>query len=281
MKCYSKIIIIIFCFMLYSCSGKDKKVSIVEEKDVELQMIESFKKGHKSLEDGDVLFAAKNFNEAELLFPQSQWAPKAALMAAYAYYSQNYYNDAVYELERFIKIYPQHKDISYAHFLLAMCFYENIIDEKKDLGPLIKARNKFEFIIEEYPDSDFALDAQFKIGLIRDLEASKEMYLARHYIKKEKWIAAINRYQTVVENYDTTIYVEEALHRLVEIYFKIGLKNESMKYANLLGYNYQSSLWYEKSYLVFNQNYETRGKKIKRMKKKSNFIVRKFKLLLE
>ena len=267
--------------MLYSCSGKDKKVSIVEEKDVELQMIESFKKGHKSLEDGDVLFAAKNFNEAELLFPQSQWAPKAALMAAYAYYSQNYYNDAVYELERFIKIYPQHKDISYAHFLLAMCFYENIIDEKKDLGPLIKARNKFEFIIEEYPDSDFALDAQFKIGLIRDLEASKEMYLARHYIKKEKWIAAINRYQTVVENYDTTIYVEEALHRLVEIYFKIGLKNESMKYANLLGYNYQSSLWYEKSYLVFNQNYETRGKKIKRMKKKSNFIVRKFKLLLE
>ena len=281
MKCYSKIIIIIFCFMLYSCSGKDKKVSIVEEKDVELQMIESFKKGHKSLEDGDVLFAAKNFNEAELLFPQSQWAPKAALMAAYAYYSQNYYNDAVYELERFIKIYPQHKDISYAHFLLAMCFYENIIDEKKDLGPLIKARNKFEFIIEEYPDSDFALDAQFKIGLIRDLEASKEMYLARHYIKKEKWIAAINRYQTVVENYDTTIYVEEALHRLVEIYFKIGLKNESMKYANLLGYNYQSSLWYEKSYLVFNQNYETRGKKIKRMKKKSNFIVRKFKSLLE
>jgi outer membrane protein assembly factor BamD len=267
--------------MLYSCSGKDKKVSIVEEKDVELQMIESFKKGHKSLEDGDVLFAAKNFNEAELLFPQSQWAPKAALMAAYAYYSQNYYNDAVYELERFIKIYPQHKDISYAHFLLAMCFYENIIDEKKDLGPLIKARNKFEFIIEEYPDSDFALDAQFKIGLIRDLEASKEMYLARHYIKKEKWIAAINRYQTVVENYDTTIYVEEALHRLVEIYFKIGLKNESMKYANLLGYNYQSSLWYEKSYLVFNQNYETRGKKIKRMKKKSNFIVRKFKSLLE
>ena len=267
--------------MLYSCSGKDKKVSIVEEKDVELQMIESFKKGHKSLEDGDVLFAAKNFNEAELLFPQSQWAPKAALMAAYAYYSQNYYNDAVYELERFIKIYPQHKDISYAHFLLAMCYYENIIDEKKDLGPLIKARNKFEFIIEEYPDSDFALDAQFKIGLIRDLEASKEMYLARHYIKKEKWIAAINRYQTVVENYDTTIYVEEALHRLVEIYFKIGLKNESMKYANLLGYNYQSSLWYEKSYLVFNQNYETRGKKIKRMKKKSNFIVRKFKSLLE
>ena len=107
------------------------------------------------------------------------------------------------------------------------------------------------------------------------------MYLARHYIKKEKWIAAINRYQTVVENYDTTIYVEEALHRFVEIYFKIGLKNESMKYANLLGYNYQSSLWYEKSYLVFNQNYETRGKKIKRMKKKSNFIVRKFKLLLE
>ena len=263
MKFYSKVIIIIFCFILHSCSGKDKKISIVEEKDVELQMIESFKKGYESLEDGDVLFAAKNFNEAELLYPQSKWAPKAALMAAYAYYSQNYYTDTIYELERFIKIYPNNEDISYAHFLLAMCFYENIVDEKKDLEPLIKARNKFEFIIEKYPDSDFALDASFKIGLIRDLEASKEMYLARHYIKKEKWVAAINRYQTVVEDYDTTIYVEEALHRLVEIYFRIGLKEESMKYANVLGYNYQSSLWYEKSYVVFNRDYKTREKKRK------------------
>ena len=278
MKFYSKVIIIIFCFILHSCSGKDKKISIVEEKDVELQMIESFKKGYESLEDGDVLFAAKNFNEAELLYPQSKWAPKAALMAAYAYYSQNYYTDTVYELERFIKIYPNNEDISYAHFLLAMCFYENIVDEKKDLEPLIKARNKFEFIIEKYPDSDFALDATFKIGLIRDLEASKEMYLARHYIKKEKWVAAINRYQTVVEDYETTIYVEEALHRLVEIYFRIGLKEESMKYANVLGYNYQSSLWYEKSYVVFNRNYKTREKK---RKEKSNFIVKKFKSLLE
>ena len=278
MKFYSKVIIIIFCFILHSCSGKDKKISIVEEKDVELQMIESFKKGYESLEDGDVLFAAKNFNEAELLYPQSKWAPKAALMAAYAYYSQNYYTDTIYELERFIKIYPNNEDISYAHFLLAMCFYENIVDEKKDLEPLIKARNKFEFIIEKYPDSDFALDASFKIGLIRDLEASKEMYLARHYIKKEKWVAAINRYQTVVEDYDTTIYVEEALHRLVEIYFKIGLKEESMKYANVLGYNYQSSLWYEKSYVVFNRDYKTREKK---RKEKSNFIVKKFKSLLE
>ena len=278
MKFYSKVIIIIFCFILHSCSGKDKKISIVEEKDVELQMIESFKKGYESLEDGDVLFAAKNFNEAELSYPQSKWAPKAALMAAYAYYSQNYYTDTIYELERFIKIYPNNEDISYAHFLLAMCFYENIVDEKKDLEPLIKARNKFEFIIEKYPDSDFALDASFKIGLIRDLEASKEMYLARHYIKKEKWVAAINRYQTVVEDYDTTIYVEEALHRLVEIYFKIGLKEESMKYANVLGYNYQSSLWYEKSYVVFNRDYKTREKK---RKEKSNFIVKKFKSLLE
>ena len=278
MKFYSKVIIIIFCFILHSCSGKDKKISIVEEKDVELQMIESFKKGYESLEDGDVLFAAKNFNEAELLYPQSKWAPKAALMAAYAYYSQNYYTDTIYELERFIKIYPNNEDISYAHILLAMCFYENIVDEKKDLEPLIKARNKFEFIIEKYPDSDFALDASFKIGLIRDLEASKEMYLARHYIKKEKWVAAINRYQTVVEDYDTTIYVEEALHRLVEIYFKIGLKEESMKYANVLGYNYQSSLWYEKSYVVFNRDYKTREKK---RKEKSNFIVKKFKSLLE
>ena len=275
MKLFKKLIIFIFILALFSCGGGKDKVSIIEEEDIDLQMVDAFKKGHEALEDGDVLFAAKKFNEAELLYPQSIWAPKSSLMAAYAYYSQDYYFDAITELKRFIKTYPYDKNISYAHFLLGMCFYENIIDEKKDLEPLLKAKDKFNFIIDTYPDTDFALDAQYKLGLIEDLMAAKEMYIGRHYIKKEKWIAAINRFKTVVQDYETTIYIEEALHRLVEIHYKIGLKDEANKYAKILGYNYQSSQWYAESYTVFNQDYKKELKK-KKMKNK-NFIIRKFK----
>ena len=279
MELLKKVLLVSLILVLSSCGGDKEKVSIVKEKDIELQMIDSFKEGFKALEEGDVFSATKKFNEAELLYPQSIWAPKASLMVAYAWYSQNYYYDAVYELKRFIKTYPNHKNISYAHFLLGMCYYENIIDERKDLEPLIKAKKKFEFIIEEYPNTDFALDAAFKIGLIEDLMAAKEMYIGRHYIKKTKWIAAINRFKTVVNDYGTTIYVEEALHRLVEIHYKIGLKEEANKYASLLGYNYLSSKWYSESYRVFNKNYEI---KIKNKNKKSkNFIIKKFKSLFD
>jgi outer membrane protein assembly factor BamD len=199
-------------------------------------------------------------------------------MAAYSYYSQDYFGDAIYELERFIKTYPYDSKIDYAHFLLAMCHYESIVDEKKDLRPLLKAQKKFKFIVKEYPDTDFALDSQFKLDLIFDILASKEMYIGKHYIKKEKWVAAINRYKTVVNDYGTTIYVEEALHRLVEIYYKIGLTEESKKYAALLGYNYLSGEWYKQSYRVFNKNYSNKTSKIK---KKGNFITRKFKALFD
>ena len=210
---------------------------------------------------------------------RTPWAPKASLMAAYAWYSQNYYYDAVYELKRFIKTYPKNPDISYAHFLLAMCYYEKIVDEKKDLGPLLKAQEKFNFIVKEYPNSDYALDSQFKLDLIQDYLASKEMYIASHYMKKRKWIASINRYKTIVEQYEKTIYVEEALHRLVELYYTIGLENESQKYASLLGYNYQSSKWYQESYKIFNKNY---NKKIKVKKRKKKFItLEKIKSLLK
>ena len=223
MELLKKVLLVSLFFVLSSCGGDKEKVTIVIEKDIELQMVEAFKEGFEALEEGDVFFAAKKFNEADLLYPQSIWAPKASLMAAYAWYSQNYYYDAVHELKRFIKTYPNDKNTSYAHFLLGMCYYENIIDERKDLEPLIRAKKKFEFIIKEYPDTDFALDAAFKIGLIEDLMAAKEMHIARHFIKKEKWIAAINRFKTVVEDFETTIFVETALHRLVEINYKIGL----------------------------------------------------------
>ena len=273
---YKKILLLILILFIFSCS-QNEKVSIIKEKDVELQMIESFKEGYKELEDGDALFAAKKFNEAELLYPQSDWAPKAALMAAYSYYSQDYYFDAIYELQRFLKTYPKHKDISYAHFLLGICYYENIVDEKKDLEPLLNAKQKFEFIIENYPNTDFALDAEYKLNLIQDFLASKEMYIAYHYIKKKKWIPAINRYKTVLKDYETTIFVEEALHRLVELHYNLGLIEESQKYASILGYNYQSSIWYEKSYKVFNSDYKTKLM----IKKEKEGIFKKFKGLFD
>ena len=267
---YLTFILLIFT----SCSKDTDKKSIINEKSLELQVKEAYLEGKKELEGGDVLFAAKKFNEAEILFPQSDWPPKAALMAAYAYYSQNYHKDAIAELDRFLKVYSNHKDVPYAMYLLGLCFYEQIIDEKKDLESIVNSKEIFLKIIDKYPNTDFAVDAEFKLDLINDILAAKEMYVGRYYVDRKKWIAAINRFKFVIDNYDTTIYVEEALHRLVEIYYIIGLEDESMKYANLLGYNYQSSQWYENSYIVFNKNYK---KNI--IKKENSSILKRFKSL--
>ena len=247
--------LILFSFTL-SCSKEVDKENFIKEKDIELQMIEAYKEGVKELKRGDVLFAAKKFNEAEVLFPQSDYAPKAALMAAYAYYSQNYYGDAIAELERFTRIYPNHNNIDYAEYLLGLSFYEQIIDEKKDLDSIIKAKEIFLNVIDKYPNSDFALDSEFKLDLINETLAAKEIYIGRYYFDKKKWISAINRFRAVIDNYDTTIYAEEALHRLVEIHYIIGLEEEAKKYAYMLGYNYRSSEWYEKSYSIFDKMYE-------------------------
>ena len=279
MNMFLRLLIVILIIFINSCSKKEEKISLIKEKEINLQMIDAYKEGVKAFEEGDVLFAAKKFNEAEILFPQSEWAPRSILMAAYSYYTQDYYYDAISELERFIKKYPKHKRLDYAHFLLAICYYEQIVDEKKDLEPLLNAKREFEFILNNYPDTDFALDSKFKLDLIKDVLASKEVYLGRYYLKKEKWIAAINRFRQVVEFYDTTIYVEESIHRLVEIHYRLGLVEEAKKYASLLGYNYQSSKWYEATYTIFNRNYKSPINKIN--KKKGNFIIRKFKSLFE
>jgi len=275
MKNLNKFILLILILLLFSCSS-EKKVSVVKEKSIDTQMIEAFEEGYKELENGDVLFAAKKFNEAELLYPQSEWAPKAALMAAYSYYSQDYYFDAEYELNRFLKVYPNEKNVPYAHYLLGMVYYERIVDEKKDLKPLVMAEKKFRFIEKNYPNTDFALDSSYKLDLIKDYLASKEMYVGIHYMKKNKWIAAINRFKNVVDKYDETSFIDEALHRLVELHYKLGLLEESQKYAALLGYNYQSSEWYTKSYKIFNQDYKSRLE----IKKEKEGIFKKFKKLL-
>tara|TARA_B110000003_G_scaffold252082_1_gene266315 strand:- start:814 stop:1662 length:849 start_codon:yes stop_codon:yes gene_type:complete len=275
-KFFTFFLIIVFCF---SCSKENVKQSVIKEKSLDLQVLDAYQEGMKSLESGDVLYAAKKFNEAEILFPQSDWAPKSALMAAYSYYVQDYYGDTIAELERFMRVYPQHKNIDYAYYLLGVSYYEQIVDEKKDLQSIIDAKNYFTIVLKRFPNTEYALDSEFKLNLINDILASKEMYIGRYYFQKKKWIPAINRFRIVIDEYQTTIYTEEALHRLVEIYFTIGLKNEAEKYAKLLGYNYLSSEWYEKSYIVFNKTYEKN--KIIKNKKKNKTILSKFKNLFD
>lgn len=269
---------IIILFFLVSCSSKEEeKISVLSDKEMEIQMIEAYEEGLRELEKGDVIYATRRFNEAELLYPQSEWASKSILMSAYAFYSQNYYERSIFELERFISKYPKHKNIDYAYFLLAMNYYENIIDEKKDLEPLLLSKKKFEYIIENFPETDFAQDSIYKLALIQDVLASKEMHIGKYYLKRKKWIAAINRFKTVLSDYETTVYVEEALHRLVETYYKIGLVDEAEKYANVLGYNYQSSKWYEQSYKIFNKKYAT----LQDSKKDKKSILKRFKSIFK
>ena len=275
------LLILISLFFIWSCGDKTNKISKIVEVDMEMQMSNAYKEGFFELQSGDVLLAAKKFNEAELLFPQSPWAAKSAIMAAYAYYTQNYYGDVIFELERYLVTYPNHKDKVYAHFLLGMSFYEQIVDEKKDLKSIINSKEQFELIIREYPNTEFAMDAKFKIDLIDEILAAKEMYLARYYSDKTKWIPALNRFKTVVNEYSTTIYTEEALDRLVEINYRLGLIEESKKYASILGYNYQSSDWYKNSYKLFNKNYRDSLKELKKDKKKKINLIKRFKGLFE
>ena len=266
--------------LIISCSKKVPEKKITVEKEMQLQMIEAYNEGLKELERGDVLFAAKKFNEAEILFPQSDYAPRAALMAAYSYYTQDYYGDAIAELERFIRVYPNHPRNDYAEYLLGLCFYEQIVDEKKDLQSITDAKITFQNLIKKYPKTDFAIDANYKLDLINDVLAAKEIYIGRYYMEKKKWIPAINRFRSIIDQYDTTIYVEEALYRLVEIYYIIGLEDEAKRYANLLGYNYKSSEWYEKSYSIFNKIYaKNKEKNIKNQKGITNSLLKKFKSL--
>ena len=208
MPLFYKIVILIFFLNFNSCTKKDEKISIVEEKSLETQMIDAYNEGLEELEKNDVIYAARKFNEAELLYPQSVWAPRAALMAAYAYFSQLYYDDTILELEKFLQKYKNHPRRDYAYYLLALSHYNLIIDETKDLEEILKAEKYFQIIIKNYPNTEFAIDSEFKLELIQEILASKEMYLARYYVDREKWIPAINRFKTVINDYETTIYVE-------------------------------------------------------------------------
>ena len=270
------LVFLLSVFLLFSCGKNSQKV--ISEPSNEEKSIAIYREAVEALKRGDAYYASQKFKEVESLMPQSQWASKASLMASYAEYSRSSYSNAIFALERHINNYPADKNISYAHYLIAMCYYEQILDEKKDLGPLIKAKEKFEFIMATYPDTDYGTDARFKIDLIIDQLAAKEMSIARYYMKTEKWIPALNRLKIVIEKYDTTVFVEEALHRLVEVYYRLGLETEAKQAASILGYNYKSGEWYEKSYKVFNKEYKP--KKIKK-NKEMGLIRKKIKSLFE
>ena len=250
------ILIFLAIIFLYSCGKEVEKIKLIKEPSQNKEMISAYKKGMSFLDSGDYFAASKKFLEVEVLLPQSQWAPKSVLMASYSYYLQNYYSLAIENLKRYFKTYPKDKNMAYAHYLLAMCYYEIIEGEKKDLAPLILSKKELIFIIENYPETDYAYDARFKIDLINDILAAKEVYIGRHYIKKKKWIPALNRFKNVLNNYETTNHVEEAIHRLVEIYYILGMEEESLKYASLLGYNYNSGKWYKETYKIFNKEYK-------------------------
>ena len=268
MSKFKILITLISLTVVTACSSDTQNVKLIKETNQKEEMISSYKAGVDLLNVGDYFAASKKFLEAEILFPQSKWAPKSVLMASYSYYLQGYYTLSIENIKRYLKTYPKDENKPYAHYLLAMCYYETIEGEKKDLAPLVLSKKELDFIIENYPDTDFAYDARFKIDLINDTLAAKEVYLGRHYIKKKKWIPALNRFKNVLNEYETTVHVEEAIHRLVEIYYKLGMEQESLKYASLLGYNYNSGEWYKETYRIFNKKYKVLPSKNKKEKSK-------------
>ena len=278
MNLSSNFIYILFFILIFACSKKEEKVTIITEKNLETQMMEVYNQGMEEFERGDAIYASKKFSEAELLYPQSVWAPRAALMSAYSHFSQGYYNYAINDLERFLIKYKNHPQTVYAFYLMALCHYNQIIDEKKDFNEILLSKKYFEIIINDFPNTEYASDSKYKLELINEIIASKEMYLARYYVQREKWIPAINRLKKIVNDHSTTIFIEEALYRLVELHYKLGLVDEAQKYAVLLGYNYRSSQWYEAGYKILNKDYST--KKIVVEKDKSGFL-QKFKNIFQ
>ncbi len=265
---YQKLIIFLFIlFLSFACSKKEVETNAPPEEE---QAFIIYREAIDLMNEGEMFVAAKKFSEAESILPRIELSAKAALMSSYCLYGINFYDEAIENLERYIIKYPADKNIPYAHYLIAISLYEQILDEKKDIAPLIKTREKIEFYLSNYPDNEYAVDLKFKKDLILNQLAAKELYVAKYYIENQKWIAAINRLKVIVNEYDDTIFIEEALHRLVEIYYKIGLEEEAKAAASVLGYNYNSSEWYKQSYKVLNKDYKI-AKKVD--KKKSEGII--------
>ncbi len=259
---------LITLFFIFSCSNPDKE--LVYQPTNKLNPFNLYKEGLDAFEINDYFFASKKFSEAELNFDKVELAAKSSIMSSYSLYGIGFYEEALENLERYLKTYPADKNVIYAHYLIAIIYFEQIEDEKKDLKPLIDANNKIDFFLSEYPNSDYAIDLKFKKDLILNQLAAKELFVAKYYISTQKWVPAINRLKVIVNEYDKTIFIEEALHRLVETYYHLGLEGEAKKYAKILGYNYNSSEWFEQSYKIFNTKYNIRKKE--NLKKEKSFF---------
>lgn len=265
---FQKIILIIFILISFQSCSRDK--NIVYEPQNQMDPYELYNDGYAGFERGDYFYASKKFSEAELNFQIVEHAAKSAIMSCYALYGINFYDEALEGLDRFLKKYLGDSNIMYAHYLTAIIYFEQISDEKRDLKPLMNASNKIEFFLKKYPNSEYALDLMFKKDLIQNQLAAKELYLAKYYTEIKKWVPAMNRLKKIVEDYEKTIFIEEALHRLVEIHYYLGLEDEAKKYAQLLGYNFNTSMWFEQSYKILNKDYDI-SQKIKK-KKDKNFL---------
>ena len=241
-----------FTIFIFSCSKKDSIYVSDNLKDP----YKSYQDGLEAFEKNDFFFANKKFSEAEINFDKPDLAAKSAIMSSFSLYAINFYSEALESLKRYLKNYPADENIIYAHYLEAIIYFEQIDDEKKDLQPLLNASKKIEFFIKKYPNSDYTTDLKFKKNLIQNQLAAKELFIARYYISTQKWVPAIKRLKNIVKNYEQTVFVEEALHRLVEVHYYLGLEEEAEKFANILGYNYNSSEWYQKSYKILNKNYD-------------------------
>jgi len=263
----NKILYFFISLILLSCSNNKE---VIYEPTSRIDPYKVYNEAYKAFEKGDYFFAEKKFSEAELNFETVEFAAKSAIMASYCLYGINFYDEALESIDTFIKKYPADRNIIYAHYLIALIYIEQIADEKKDLEPLLKAKEKINFFLKKYPENDYSLDLSFKRDLIINQIAAKELYVAKYYVSVKKWIPAINRLKIIVKDYDQTIFVEEALHRLVEIYYHIGLENEATKYASILGYNYNSSEWFEQSYKILNQDYKI--KDIKKIEKNDSLF---------
>ena len=247
------IVIFLLALNIYSCS---KEKDIVYEAQKKVSAYNLYKEGIDAFKINDFFFASKKFSEAELNFKNIEFAAKSAIMLAYSLYGLNFYEEALDNLNRYLKMYPADKNLVYAHYLISIIYFEQIGDEKKDIDPLLKAYDKINFFLKEYPKTDYAIDLKFKKDLIENQLAAKEMYVAKYYVSVKKWVPAIKRLKLIVKNYEKTVFIEEALHRLVEIHYHIGLEGEAKKYASILGYNYNSGEWFKQSYKVLNKEYK-------------------------
>jgi outer membrane protein assembly factor BamD len=232
--------------ILIGCSSNQ------DEEYVERPVDDLYNEAQDLLEEGNPRAAGRAFEEVERQHPYSQWATRAQLMSAYAYYEANNYDEAIAAAERFVELHPGHPDVPYAYYLIGISYYEQISDVGRDQRMTEQALEAFDELTRRFPDSKYARDAQLKADLARDHLAGKEMSIGRYYLYRGQYLAAINRFRNVVERYQTTTHVPEALHRLTEAYLALGLQQEAQKNAAVLGYNFPSSEWYQDSYALLN-----------------------------